>query len=393
MTATFEPYTKTHPERLPGFDPFTQSFNLSYPDGHPFTISVTDADVFIQYNIRICINYGSQFGASVVLFVILLLLTRREKRASSVFILNSSALLFNIIRLLLQLIHFTTGLEHFYPYFSLDYSNVPRSAYAISVTGSVFQTLVVACIEASLVVQVHVVCATIRRRYRWPLLALSIAVALATIAFRMAWMVENCIAIIKVSYMDTIWWLESACNIVITVSVCFFCAIFVTKLGFALRQRRRLGVRDFGPMKIIFVCGCQTLTIPAVFSITQYFVVFPELSSNLLTLVAISLPLSSIWAGANFDQGRHSDTQPLHRRNLWRGLAFGVNSTTLNNTGSEKHMTTSGMTASNAAQTLCYSDQPLSMLSKGSYDPMDPHGICVEHDISIDSVQRKHSMV
>lgn len=391
--ATFEPYTQTHPERLPGFDLFRQSFNLSYPDGQPFTVGVTDVDVFIQYNIRICINYGSQFGASIVLFVLLLLLTRREKRASSVFLLNSSALLFNIIRLILQLIHFTTGFEHFYPYFSLDYSNVPRSAYAISITGSVFESLVVACIEASLVVQVKVVCATIRRRYRWPLLALSIAVALATIAFRLAWMVENCIAIMEVSYMNTIWWLESACNIVITVSVCFFCAVFVTKLGFALRQRHRLGVRDFGPMKIIFVCGCQTLTIPAVFSITQYFVVFPELSSNLLTLVAISLPLSSIWAGSNLDQGRHHETQPLHRRNLWHGLAFGIGGTTLNHTASEKHMTTSTMTASTAAQTLCYSDQPLSMLSKGSHDSMDPHGICVEHDISIDSVQRKHSMV
>lgn len=391
--ASFEPYTQTHPERLPGFDPFTQSFNLSYPDGHQFTVSVTDVDIFIQYNVRICINYGSQFGASIVLFVILLLLTRREKRASSVFLLNSFALLFNIIRLLLQMIHFTTAFEHFYPYFSLDYANVPRSAFAVSITGTVFQSLVVACIEASLVVQVNVVCATIRRRYRLPLMALSIAVAFAAIAFRVAWMVENCKSIMGVSYMDTIWWLESACNIVITVSVCFFCAVFVTKLGFALRQRRRLGVRDFGPMKIIFVCGCQTLTIPAIFSITQYFVVFPELASNLLTLVAISLPLSSIWAGAHLDQGRQSGTQPLHRRNLWHGLAFGVNSTTLKNTVSGKQMSSTGMTASTAAQTLCYSDPPLSMLSKRSHDSMEPLGISVEHDITIDTVQRKHSMV
>ncbi|EPS27135.1 hypothetical protein PDE_02077 [Penicillium oxalicum 114-2] len=391
--ATFEPYTQTHPYRLPGFDPLTQQFNLSYPDGSPLPISVPDVDTFIQYNIRICINYGTQFGASIVLWVILLLLTRREKRASSVFLFNAAALLFNIIRLLLQLVHFTTDFEKFYQYFSLDYSSVPRSAYAISITGSVFESLVVACIEASLVVQVHVVCTTIRRRYRWPLLALSCAVALATIAFRLAWMAENCIAIIQVSYMNTIWWLESACNIVITISVCFFCAVFVTKLGFALRQRRRLGVRDFGPMKIIFVCGCQTLTIPAIFSITQYFVIFPELSSNLITLVAISLPLSSIWAGASLDQGPHHDTQPLHRRNLWRGLAFGINGTTFHDSATAKKMTATEMTSSTAAQTLCYSDQPLSMLSKLSRDSLDPHGICVEHDISVQSEQRKRSLV
>ncbi|KAF7715329.1 Uncharacterized protein PECH_007259 [Penicillium ucsense] len=390
--ATFEPYTQTHPYRLPNFNPLTQQFNLSYPDGSPLTITVPDVDTFIQYNIRICINYGTQFGASIVLLVILLLLTRREKRASLVFLFNSAALLFNIVRLLLQLVHFTTGFEQFYPYFSLDYASVPSSAYAISITGSVFESLVVACIEASLVIQVHVVCATVRRQYRWPLLALSCTVAVLTIAFRLAWMVENCIAIIQVSYMNTIWWLESACNIVITISVCFFCAVFVTKLGFALRQRRRLGVRDFGPMKIIFVCGCQTLTIPAVFSITQYFVVFPELSSNLITLVAISLPLSSIWAGANLDQGVHHETQPLHRRNLWRGLAFGIDSTTLNNTtATGKKMTE--MTDSTAAQTLCYSDQPMSMLSKSSRDSLDPHGICVEHDISVETERRKRSII
>ncbi|KAJ5692746.1 hypothetical protein N7462_002169 [Penicillium macrosclerotiorum] len=394
--ATFETYTQKHPDRLPGFDPFTQIFNLSYPDGTIFQVGTKDVDVFIQYNVRICINYGTQLGASILLFVMLLLLTRFEKRTSSVFLLNSSALFFNIIRLLFQVIHFSTGFEHFYPYFSMDYSEVGRSAYGISIAGAVFQSLVVICVQASLVVQVQVICATIRRRYRWPLLTLSVTVALVAIAFRLAWMVKNCIAIMELSYMDSIWWLESACNIVNTVAVCFFCAVFVAKLGFALRQRSQLGVREFGPMKIIFVCGCQTMVIPAVFSITQYFVVVPELYSNLLTLVAISLPLSSIWASANLDQRRRdSDAPSPRRRNLWQSLAVGITGTTLNNTMSEKQASTSTkrLTNSAAAQTLCYSDHLMRSFSKQSQESETPLAIAVEYDIAIDRTQQKSSIV
>lgn len=49
-------------------------------------------------------------------------------------------------------------------------------------------------------------------------------------------------------------------------------------------------------------------------------------------------------------------------------------------------MSTTGMTASTVAQTFCYSDQPLSMLSKRSHDSMEPLGISVEHDITIDTI-------
>ena len=204
------------------------------------------------------------------------------------------------------------------PLLLYDYSAVPASAYAISIAATVFQTLVVVCIEASLVLQTNVVCSTVRRRYRHPLLGLSILVALFVIGFRCAWMVENSIAIIKVVYMESIWWIESATNVTLTVSICFFCVIFVTKLGFAIKQRRQLGVREFGPMKIIFIMGCQTMVVPAIFSITQYYIIVPELASNVLTLVAISLPLSSIWAGAALEQSRPPRSQDARRRTLWR---------------------------------------------------------------------------
>lgn len=369
------------------FNPHKQPITITRADGTSFNASLATIEEFAQYNVRICINYGTQLGASIVLLVILLLLTRREKRGSAVFVLNCLALLFNIARLLFQVIHFTTAFEQIYPYFAYDYAHVPLSAYVISILSVVFLTMLLICVMLSLVVQVQVVCATLRRRYRRPILVLSILMAIVPIGFRFGWTVINCIQIMTLGNFLSVMWLESGTNIVITISICYFCAVFVTKLGFAIRQRRQLGVRDFGPMKIIFVCGCQTMTIPAILSILQYNIEVPELSSNVLTLVAISLPLSSIWAGAALGESQRVNSQQHRRRNLWQSLAFGADSAT--RTANSKHVSTE-LTASTAAQTLCYSDQPT---GKKSEDSETPFGISVEHDISVNSVRRGDSAV
>ncbi|KAJ6114430.1 hypothetical protein N7486_000208 [Penicillium sp. IBT 16267x] len=368
---------------MASFDPEQQILIFHSRDGQAFNVSLPAIEEFVQYNIKACIDYGTQLGATAVLFVILILLTRRDKRRSAIFILNGLALLFNFLRLLFQCIHFTTGFERIYPYFSLDYSGIETPAYAISIVATIFESLVVVCFESSLVFQVHVVCATLRRRYRRVLFVASILMALAAIGFRMGFMVMNCIEIITLTSFNAINWLESATTIVITISICFFCTVFVTKLGFAIRQRTRLGIREFGPMKAIFVCGCQTLMVPTIFTIVQYFTITPELSSNVLTLVAISLPLSSIWAGATLES-RRVESVPTRRQNLWQALA--LNGDSLNQT----RQTATQMTGSTAAQTLCYVDP---VVSKHSHDSDIPLGISVEHDISVSSVHRNDSIV
>ncbi|EKV16094.1 Pheromone receptor 2 [Penicillium digitatum] len=377
------------PSPSPPFDPYTQNVTFRLGDGTKFPVSVQALDVFVMYNVRVCINYGCQFGASFTLLVILLLLTQSDKRRSAVFILNGLALFLNSGRLLFQVIHFSTGFEKVYPYVSGDYSSVPWSAYAISIVAVVLTTLVIVCIEVSLVIQVHVVCSTLRRRYRHSLLVLSILVALVPIGFRSAWMVVNCNAIVTLNYMSNIWWIESATNICVTISICFFCVIFVTKLGFAIKQRRRLGVREYGPMKVIFVMGCQTMVVPAIFSIIQYYIIVPELASNVVTLVVISLPLSSIWAGAALEHSRRSRSQDhQRRRNLWRALVGGAESVL-----SPTKDSPTSLSAMTAAQTLCYSDHTMSKGPHNSRDTDAFYGIAVEHDILINRAQKNTSIV
>lgn len=273
-----------------------------------------------------------------MLLVILLLLTKPEKRRAPVFIINVLSLGLNFIRSLLQCLYFTGGLNVPYAYFARDFSRVPRSDYANSVAATIFTLLVLVCIEASLVLQANIVCTTLPKLYRHGVKAVSAVVVLLAIGFRFALAVANIKATLATSEGSSsasYQWLASATNIATTVSICLFCAIFVVKLGAVMRERKKMGMRQFGPMRIIFIMGCQTMIIPgerhsgcfhgfltvltapsAVFAILQYFTTAPELGSNVLTLVAIFLPLSSMWASTSVNGTSQSNTGPESQRKM-----------------------------------------------------------------------------
>ena len=250
------------------FDPFGQSFTLLLSDSTPFNLSIPDLDDFVLYNVQICINYGAQLGGSLVLLIVLLLLTKPDKRLSPIFIINSISLILNVIRNVLQCLYFTGPFSKVYAYFGQDYSRVPRSAYAISVTATMLTFLLLACVEASLILQVRVVCVTLPRVQRRVMFMLSNLIALIAIGFRFALSVENVHYIVSLLYLSNLKWLESASNITTTISICWFSSVFVSKLAFALNERRKLGLSRFGPMQIIFIMGCQTLIVPGMCSIS-----------------------------------------------------------------------------------------------------------------------------
>lgn len=243
-------------------DPFHQSFTLLLADGTPFNVSTTDLEAFNLYNVRISINYGSQIGASLLLLLVMVLLTQPEKRRSPIFILNVLSLTFNFIRSLLQSLYFTSGFSVPYAYFSGDFSRVPSSDYATSVAAGIFTLLLLITIEISLVLQVSVVCATMKAVFRQAVIAGSALVAMVAIGFRAALVGINSRSIVRAESFIPWKWLASATNITTTISICLFCALFVVKLGVAMRERKKLRLRQFGPMRILFIMGCQTMFIP-----------------------------------------------------------------------------------------------------------------------------------
>ncbi|KAI9819728.1 MAG: hypothetical protein M1832_003962 [Thelocarpon impressellum] len=331
------------PMAAPTFDPFSQSFTLQLQDGTPFNVSIPDLDTFISYSVRVSINYGAQTGASLLLLVVLLLLTKSDKRSSPIFLLNALSLTLNFIRSLLQCLYFVSGFCETYAYFGNDFSRVPRSDYANSIAANVLTLLLLVCVELSLMLQTRVVCKTVRREVRYAVTVVSSLAAFLAVGFRLGLVIENSMSIMKAESFYSWAWLASATNITATISISLFCGVFATKLGFALYERKQLGMKQFAPMRIIFIMGCQTMIVPAIFSILQYAVPTPEFSTAVLTLVAIFLPLSSLWAAAALDGTLPPTTLPKSgQRKLMGSYASGSTAVCTERKGSEAMLSQAG---------------------------------------------------
>lgn len=242
-----------------------QSFSIASPDG-PVQFTTDDLAFWLQYAARICINYGTQIGASAAILIVQLLVTKAKKRRSAVFILNSVSLVLNFIRLVLGCLYYTGPFYAPYVYFTADFSVVPTSAKATSIATNVMTWLLLICVETSLVFQIHVVCAVNREAQRFWLTSVAACVAMLPVALRLASVVLTSKSTLDLDTNIDIEWLNSGVNISTTISICFFCLVFLYKLGWAVRQRHKLGLTQFGPMQAIFIMGCQTLIIPGMFS-------------------------------------------------------------------------------------------------------------------------------
>jgi pheromone alpha factor receptor len=252
--------------QAPAFNPYTQNFTLLMADGvTPFQVGIPDLDNFVLYNTQVSINYATQIGASIVMLAVVILVTRESKRRSSLFFINVISLILSVIRSLLQTLYWVGPFNESYAYFSGDYSAVPNSAYSNSIASIVITLLLLCTVELSLVMQTRVVCTTLKESHRLAIVALSLLITLLTVGFRFGDMVQNAKDIVDL--VPTYSWLASAALIMETISIWYYCLIFIGKLGLTLYQRKKLGLRQWGPMQIICIMGGCTMVIPCKFFI------------------------------------------------------------------------------------------------------------------------------
>ncbi|KAF2238063.1 hypothetical protein EV356DRAFT_573657 [Viridothelium virens] len=291
------------------FDPFTQQITILLPDQTPMNITIDDIQEIVSYAAQVSINYGSQIGASLILLVIALLVSKIEKWRSINFILNTLALLLDFIRSVIISLYCTGPWWNWYSVLSGDFDNVPDSAYATSVAGTVLTFLLVLCLQASLINQVYVVCATARTLYKTCIMITTGIVALVVTGFQFA----NTILTAREALVQEVGpWddrIASATTITLTIGICFFSLVFVLKLAYQIRERHRLGLKQFGPMQILVVMGCQTLIVPVIFCGIQYKInLIPQASSLVPTTVALFLPLSALWASVTVDENMRGNS-------------------------------------------------------------------------------------
>lgn len=246
----------------PPVNPFNQTVTLSDPYGNPFEVTLTQFNYWAQYAIRVNIIWGCQIGAAFTLLLLLLILTKHEKRRSPIFIFNILALVLCIIRGVLFSLYYTGNWYDAYSYMALDYSRITPTDIGTSIAASVMSLCLTICVEISLIMQAYIVCITVKRCYRIVITVLSALVALTVIGIRFAFTVWMCMMTMgSVSFIPN--YLLIASDVSLSVSIIFFCLVFCGKLGLAIRNRRKLGLKQFGPMQIIFIMGAQTLVIPS----------------------------------------------------------------------------------------------------------------------------------
>ena len=253
------------------FDPLTQVFVVVAPDGVT-ALPAYMSELLLLQSIATTqgIIYGIQLGGVGLLLVILILMTKQDKRRSAVFMLNVLALLLLFVRNVLA----CTELHSiFYNYYNWQLHYYPfgeglRHAQHLSMAAELFNFFINVAIYSSLLLQVHIVCCTVTRKTKLGIILVLSAVALVALALRLYLAVfnikysilgVNTLTIQRNAYLTH---LGSINNIISVFTIALFSTIFVIKLAFAIHMRRKLNMKQFGPMQIIFVMGCQTLFVP-----------------------------------------------------------------------------------------------------------------------------------
>ncbi|KAH8589682.1 fungal pheromone mating factor STE2 GPCR-domain-containing protein [Bisporella sp. PMI_857] len=287
------------------FYPYTQDITILMADGvTPVTVSLYDIDASNWYNCALIMNHGSQLGACIVMFFVVFLLTDRKKRTKPIFILNILSLLFGALRAMFLGLYFLTQWVDIYPSFTGDYSAIPTKAYATSVVATIWPFFMTITINLSLVFQAHTVCLGMSNMYyRHIIIGLGTLVVTVGIGFRFAQTITNSKAIMGAEAYYNMQWVTIGTIATQTAAVWYFSMIFTGKLIYTLYTRRRNGWKQWSGVQILAAMGGCTMVIPSIFAILEYITIdeFPEAGSLAITMVALLLPLSALWARMAID--------------------------------------------------------------------------------------------
>lgn len=234
----------------------------------PVNMTIADLDAFFLYNCRITINYGAQVGACLVMLLVTAILTKESKRRKPIFILNILALLLGFLRALLFALYSVSAWVELWTYITLDFSRVPRSAYATSIAGSVIPLLMTVTVDASLVLQAHTVSKVMQRKHYYAITGLSCIVYLLAVSFRFAETITNSKTIMSAGFYFGQAWITTGVLATETIAIWYFSIIFTGKLVWTIYMRKNLGFQKWSYMQVLAAMGGCTMVIPCKYSLS-----------------------------------------------------------------------------------------------------------------------------
>jgi pheromone alpha factor receptor len=223
--------------------------------------SLSNIDSSVWYNTACAMNFSAQAGGCGVMFFVVLFLSREAKRKTPIFILNILSLMLGFLRGLLFALYFLSPWVNFYPYFTSDYSAIPRSAYALSVSASAMPLFMTTTVNLSLVFQAFTVTKNMKDCYRYAVIFLSGLIFFLALGFEFALMITNSLAIVQAKIFNA-QWIQRGTLYMETISIWFFSIVFTSKLVYTLYYRRKHGWKQWSGVKILAAMGGCTMLIP-----------------------------------------------------------------------------------------------------------------------------------
>ncbi|CCH60757.1 hypothetical protein TBLA_0D02540 [Henningerozyma blattae CBS 6284] len=286
------------------------SFTSIYGDGTQITFD--DLQYFINNLTTSGILFGVRFGSSFMTLLIMWMVY--QKKNTPIFIINQVALLLIILHDILEFAYLFSNLSS--AAFSLTgFSQfITRNNIHIYGAINIFQVLLVATIEVSLVYQIKVIFAgtTSKKHGIQGLLVGTSFLGLATTAMYFVTAITGMVSMYKdVNTANAKYFNVAA--ILLTSSINLTTIILVIKLVLAIKSRRYLGLKQFSSFHILLIMLSQTLIIPSILLILSYSLTANRGTDKLFSvgtlLAVLSLPLSSLWAtSANTQSKPEYDT-------------------------------------------------------------------------------------
>jgi hypothetical protein len=247
----------------PNFNPSKQCITLFYPDATNITVPLLAMNEIRIDSIQWTIMFSTQIGACGILLIIFGLLTNPKKRKTALFICNMLALAFAISRAVLAVQWYLGPIHDIYTYMAADFTEVPMGARWASVASTTSGLALQIVIHIALILQLRVVYAP-SPKLNMAVTFVACALALTSTGLFFSVTIDNNRANLSLSWYYG-GWIYPASKIFFACCICFYCLIFLLKLGHAIYQRHILGLRSFGALQIIFTVGCQTMIIPGMY--------------------------------------------------------------------------------------------------------------------------------
>ena len=284
----------------PNYDPSQSMLTYMSKFSNESTIKFEDLQEYINENVMLGVFTGAKIAAAALALIILWMVTKRKR--TPIYIVNQISLLLTVIHGILVLSGLLGGFSSSIFTLTLFPQCVNRSDIRLFVATNISMVSLIASIQVSLVLQVHVIFrAGTHRRLGIFLTAVSAIIGFTTVCFYLVSAVLSVMAVYQdIDNIGDTFFLSIA-YICMAISVNFIFLLLSVKLLLAIRLRRFLGLKQFDGLHILFIMSTQTIICPSILFILA-FACEKNITDSLVyiavLLVSLSLPLSSVWATA-----------------------------------------------------------------------------------------------